>query len=107
MFFWDTGEMGEWSYPAWPSFPFKAVSPLLKQPDGATTVLKPRSIEAEPASTKHRFSLHTLLIVRAIPREPRWEYLHVLGSSTMIPPLPDPGVPVTGLQTGTQLCLCR
>lgn len=90
MFFWDTGEVGEWSYPARHSFPFKAVSPLLKQPDGTTTVLKPRSIEAELTSTKHRFFLHTLLIVRAIAGEPRWKYLLVLGSSTVISPMSDP-----------------
>lgn len=45
MFFWGTGEMGAWSYPAQPPSPFKAVSLLLKQPD-ATTLLQPLEDEA-------------------------------------------------------------
>lgn len=90
MFFWDTGEKSAWSYPAWPPTPSKTVSPLLKQPDGTTMVLKPCRVEAEPTTTKHRFPLHALLLVRAILREPRWEYLLILGSSTVIPPMSDP-----------------
>lgn len=90
MFFWDTGEMGVWSYPTWPPSPFKAVPPLLKQPDGITVVLKPCGTGAEPTSTKHRFSLHTLLSVRAILRELRWEYLLIPGSSAVMPAMSDP-----------------
>lgn len=52
--------------------------------------MKPCGVEAEPTFSKDRFFLYTLLKVRAVLREPRWEYLLILGSSTVTPATSEP-----------------
>jgi len=69
---------------------FKAASRVLKQPSGDTGVPSYLRAEAELTSPEDWFFLHPLLNTRPMFMRTGLGYLLVLGSRTVISPMPDP-----------------